>query len=150
MATLQQIKDERVEQAKHKIYSELMHIIFYIVVISFMVKALYFNMDLKQCATEYIIMILCPLYQAFRSHQMGVVLSTKASRKALLPTAAILIVMAVLMWLRSSNAPSNARIASVLIYLGVFALLFLLIQGVYVHMEGKRAEKLEHQYDDED
>lgn len=150
MATLQQIKDERVEQAKHKIYSELMHIIFYIVVISFMVKALYFNMDLKQCATEYIIMILCPLYQAFRSHQMGVVLSTKASRKALLPTAAILIIMVVLIWLRTGGAPSNTSIVFVLIYLGIFALLFLLIQGLYVHMERKRAEKLEHQYDDED
>ncbi len=150
MATLQQLKDERIEQAKHKIYSELMLIIFYIVVISFMVKSLYFHMDLKQCATEYIIMILCPLYQAFRSRQMGVVLSTKASRKALLPTAAILIVLAVLMWLRNGNAPSNTRITSVLIYLGVFALLFLLIQGGYAHLEGKRAEKLEHLYDDED
>ena len=56
--TLQQLKDERVEQAKSKIYSELMLIIFYIVVASFCVKALYFHMDLKQCATEYIILIL--------------------------------------------------------------------------------------------
>ena len=48
--TLQQLKDERVEQAKSKIYSELMLIIFYIVVASFCVKALYFHMDLKQCA----------------------------------------------------------------------------------------------------
>lgn len=150
MATLQQIKDERVEQAKHKIYSELMHIIFYIVVISFMVKALYFNMDLKQCATEYIIMILCPLYQAFRSHQMGVVLSAKASRKSFLPAAAIIIVMAVLIYLRNGGVSSPARIVPIVIYLGIFALLFLLIQGGYAHLERKRAEKLEHQYDEED
>ena len=121
--TLQQLKDERVEQAKSKIYSELMLIIFYIVVASFCVKALYFHMDLKQCATEYIILILTPIYQAIRSRQMGVVLSTKSSRKALLPTAAIIILMAVL---------------------------FLVVQGIFIHLERKRAEKLEHQYDDED
>lgn len=69
--TLQQLKDERVEQAKSKIYSELMLIIFYIVVASFCVKALYFHMDLKQCATEYIILILTPIYQAIRSRPNG-------------------------------------------------------------------------------
>ena len=63
--TLQQLKDERVEQAKSKIYSELMLIIFYIVVASFCVKALYFHMDLKQCATEYIILILTPYIRPF-------------------------------------------------------------------------------------
>ena len=148
--TLQQLKDERVEQAKSKIYSELMLIIFYIVVGSFCVKALYFHMDLKQCATEYIILILTPIYQAIRSRQMGVVLSTKSSRKALLPTAAIIILMVVLLWMSNKGVPSTARTISAVLSLAVFAVLFLVVQGIFIHLERKRAEKLEHQYDDED
>ena len=148
--TLQQLKDERVEQAKSKIYSELMLIIFYIVVASFCVKALYFHMDLKQCATEYIILILTPIYQAIRSRQMGVVLSTKSSRKALLPTAAIIILMVVLLWMSNKGVPSTARTLSAVLSLAVFAVLFLVVQGIFIHLERKRAEKLEHQYDDED
>lgn len=148
--TLQQLKDERVEQAKSKIYSELMLIIFYIVVASFCVKALYFHMDLKQCATEYIILILTPIYQAIRSRQMGVVLSTKSSRKALLPTAAIIILMVVLLWMSNKGVPSTARTISAVLSLAVFAVLFLVVQGIIIHLERKRAEKLEHQYDDED
>lgn len=148
--TLQQLKDERVEQAKSKIYSELMLIIFYIVVASFCVKALYFHMDLKQCATEYIILILTPIYQAIRSRQMGVVLSTKSSRKALLPTAAIIILMVVLLWMSNKGVPSTARTISAVLSLAVFAVLFLMVQGIFIHLERKRAEKLEHQYDDED
>lgn len=148
--TLQQLKDERVEQAKSKIYSELMLIIFYIVVASFCVKALYFHMDLKQCATEYIILILTPIYQAIRSRQMGVVLSTKSSRKALLPIAAIIILMVVLLWMSNKGVPSTARTISAVLSLAVFAVLFLVVQGIFIHLERKRAEKLEHQYDDED
>lgn len=148
--TLQQLKDERVEQAKSNIYSELMLIIFYIVVASFCVKALYFHMDLKQCATEYIILILTPIYQAIRSRQMGVVLSTKSSRKALLPTAAIIILMVVLLWMSNKGVPSTARTISAVLSLAVFAVLFLVVQGIFIHLERKRAEKLEHQYDDED
>ena len=148
--TLQQLKDERVEQAKSKIYSELMLIIFYIVVASFCVKALYFHMDLKQCATEYIILILTPIYQAIRSRQMGVVLSTKSSRKALLPTAAIIILMVVLLWMSNKGVPSTARTISAVLSLAVFAVLFLVVQGIFILLERKRAEKLEHQYDDED
>ena len=148
--TLQQLEDERVEQAKSKIYSELMLIIFYIVVASFCVKALYFHMDLKQCATEYIILILTPIYQAIRSRQMGVVLSTKSSRKALLPTAAIIILMVVLLWMSNKGVPSTARTISAVLSLAVFAVLFLVVQGIFIHLERKRAEKLEHQYDDED
>ena len=132
--TLQQLKDERVEQAKSKIYSELMLIIFYIVVASFCVKALYFHMDLKQCATEYIILILTPIYQAIRSRQMGVVLSTKSSRKALLPTAAIIILMVVLLWMSNKGVPSTARTISAVLSLAVFAVLFLVVQGIFIHL----------------
>ena len=145
--TLQQLKDERVEQAKSKIYSELMLIIFYIVVASFCVKALYFHMDLKQCATEYIILILTPIYQAIRSRQTEVVLGTgKDSRKRATPL--LLLLLLVPFFLRRSeiaNGDFSALLPPV-----VFVLLFLAIQYLFSHAEKKRAENLEKRYDAED
>lgn len=145
--TLQQLKDERVEQAKSKIYSELMLIIFYIVVASFCVKALYFHMDLKQCATEYIILILTPIYQAIRSRQTEVVLGTgKDSRKRATPL--LLLLLLIPFFLRRSeiaNGDFSALLPPV-----VFVLLFLAIQYLFSHAEKKRAENLEKRYDAED
>ena len=54
---MQQMKDERVEQAKHKIYAELMLISYGIIVVSYCIKAIYFEMSMRQCATEFIILI---------------------------------------------------------------------------------------------
>ena len=145
--TLQQLKDERVEQAKSKIYSELMLIIFYIVVASFCVKALYFHMDLKQCATEYIILILTPIDQAIRSRQTEVVLGTgKDSRKRATPL--LLLLLLIPFFLRRSeiaNGDFSALLPPV-----VFVLLFLAIQYLFSHAEKKRAENLEKRYDAED
>lgn len=144
--TLQQLKDERVEQAKSKIYSELMLIIFYIVVASFCVKALYFHMDLKQCATEYIILILTPIYQAIRSRQTEVVLGTgQDSRKRATPLLLLLLIPFFLRKSEWTNGDFSALLPPV-----VFVLLFLAIQYLFFHAEKKRAEKLEKRYDAED
>lgn len=141
------LQDERITQARYKIQSELMLVIFYIAVISFCIKALYFQMDLKQCATEYLILIVSPLYQTFRSRQLDVVLSTEVSRKALLPLAAMIALVAVMVWLRRSDVVLTA---SSLGYLGVFVVIFLVVQQLFVRSERKRAKKLEETYDDED
>ena len=144
--TLQQLKDERVEQAKSKIYSELMLIIFYIVVASFCVKALYFHMDLKQCATEYIILILTPIYQAIRSRQTEVVLGTgQDSRKRATPLLLLLLIPFFLRKSEWTNGDFSALLPPV-----VFVLLFLAIQYLFSHAEKKRAENLEKRYDAED
>lgn len=146
-------KDERIEQAKNKIYSELMLIIFYIIAISFVVKSLYFRMELKQCMTEYIILILSPVYQMVRSRQMGVVLNANAKKtgwKAMIPAVLVLLLCLGLLWMRDGNVPTGARAASVFLSLAVFAVFFLILQRVFLHSEQKRAEKLEHKFDDKD
>ncbi len=149
--TLQQLKDERVEQAKNKIYSELMLIIFYMVVLSFLVKAVYFNMNLEQCATEYIIMILCPLYQAIRSRQLGVVLTEQKPswKKEVIPGIIILLVAAMI-WLKNGSVALHTRNASALISILVFIALFAVVRSLFLYSERRRKEKLEHQFDDED
>ena len=84
---MKQYQDERTLQVRNRIYAELMRIIFCIVVVlSFCIKTLYFHMDLAQCMTEYILMILAPVYQAVRIRQTEVVLGTgKDSRRRAAP-----------------------------------------------------------------
>ena len=71
---MKQYQDERTLQVRNRIYAELMRIMLCVVVLSFCIKTLYFHMDLAQCMTEYILMILAPVYQAVRIRQTEVVL----------------------------------------------------------------------------
>ena len=73
---MKQYQDERTLQVRNRIYAELMRIMLCVVVLSFCIKTLYFHMDLAQCMTEYILMILAPVYQAVRIRQTEVVLGT--------------------------------------------------------------------------
>ena len=79
---MKQYQDERTLQVRNRIYAELMRIMLCVVVLSFCIKTLYFHMGLTQCMTEYILMILAPVYQAVRIRQTEVVLGTgQDSRK---------------------------------------------------------------------
>ena len=83
---MKQYQDERTLQVRNRIYAELMRIMLCVVVLSFCIKTLYFHMGLTQCMTEYILMILAPVYQAVRIRQTEVVLGTgKDSRKRSIP-----------------------------------------------------------------
>lgn len=148
---MNQIQDERTLQAKNQIYSELMRIMLYIVIISFCVKALYFHMDLKQCMTEYIIMVFAPLYQMVRTRQMGVVLGTgKDSRKRALPVLLAVLLIGTLIYMGNAQASTEARSISALLTMAVYAVLFLVVQRIFCHMEAKRAKKLEESFDEDD
>ncbi|MBR6652688.1 MAG: hypothetical protein IKL30_05935, partial [Anaerotignum sp.] len=74
--------DERVLQARQQIGSEMMQLMYYFIVISFCIKSLYFGMGLQECMTEFIVLIFAPIYQAYRSRKLGVVLGNyrKASK----------------------------------------------------------------------
>lgn len=154
--TFQQIKDERIEQAKHKIYAELMLITYGIIVISYCIKSLYFGMDLRQCATEFIILILAPLYQAFRSRQMGVVFGNIKTVwwKQLLPVLGVVVLLYALVLARNyvngQSASLSVNIFSGVLSLVSFIAIFIAIRSIVVYAERRRAERLAHQYDDED
>ncbi|MDR3601843.1 MAG: hypothetical protein P4L49_15385, partial [Desulfosporosinus sp.] len=66
------MKDERIEQAKLKIRSEMAIIILYGVAVSFLVKTLVFKMSLQESLIEYLIMIFFPIYQFIRLHMLKV------------------------------------------------------------------------------
>lgn len=142
---MKQYQDERTLQVRNRIYAELMRIMLCVVVLSFCIKTLYFHMGLTQCMTEYILMILAPVYQAVRIRQTEVVLGTgQDSRKRATPLLLLLIPF----FLRKSewtNGDFSALLPPV-----AFVLLFLAIQYLFFHAEKKRAEKLEKRYDAED
>ena len=79
---MKQYQDERTLQVRNRIYAELMRIMLCVVVLSFCIKTLYFHMDLAQCMTEYILMILAPVYQAVRIRQTEVVLDRAGQPQA--------------------------------------------------------------------
>ena len=90
---MKQYQDERTLQVRNRIYAELMRIMLCVVVLSFCIKTLYFHMGLTQCMTEYILMILAPVYQAVRIRQTEVVLGTgQDSRKRATPLLLLLLI----------------------------------------------------------
>ena len=137
---MKQYQDERTLQVRNRIYAELMRIMLCVVVLSFCIKTLYFHMDLAQCMTEYILMILAPVYQAVRIRQTEVVLGTgQDSRKRATP---LLLLLLLIPFLRRSEI-ANGNFSSLLPPV-IFVLLFLAIQYLFSHAEEKRAERLEN------
>ena len=139
---MKQYQDERTLQVRNRIYAELMRIMLCVVVLSFCIKTLYFHMGLTQCMTEYILMILAPVYQAVRIRQTEVVLGTgQDSRKRATPLLLLLLIPFFLRKSEWTNGDFSALLPPV-----VFVLLFLAIQYLFFHAEKKRAEKLEKRY----
>ena len=145
---MKQYQDERTLQVRNRIYAELMRIMLCVVVLSFCIKTLYFHMGLTQCMTEYILMILAPVYQAVRIRQTEVVLGTgqDSRKRTILDT--LLLLLLIPFFLRKSEWTNGDF--SALLPPAVFVLLFLAIQYLFSHAEKKRAEKLEKRYDAED
>ncbi|KXL54095.1 hypothetical protein CLNEO_01910 [Anaerotignum neopropionicum] len=144
------IRDERVEQNKNKILAELMRLVCFFVVISFVVKSLYFKMDLSQCITEYVIIIFAPIYQMVRSRQLGVVLTTNL-REQLNPKRNIImailgVVVFFFIWFTSGRQVTKEF---AFWYIATFLVAFFLIRVVFVRSEEGRIKKLEKEFEDD-
>lgn len=136
-------KDERIEQAKQKIGSEMMQLTFYGVVISFLVKVLYFHYGLEQCILECFIIFFIPFYQIIRCHQLGVVLSAfpKPTLKNTLPA---LVTGALVMIFVIQDKEHISAIAGII----SFCISVILARFGFYHLEKRRKEKLEKEYDE--
>ncbi len=140
--------DERVLLVRRQIGSEMMQLVFYFVVISFCVKVLYFGMDLRECVTEYVIMIGVPIYQTIRSRQLGGVLGNykKASKISTIISVAVGLGVLLLCLSRSSGAITTTE---GIVSLVSFAAAFSLVRYAFARIEAARARKLEKEYDEE-
>ena len=140
--------DERVLQARRKISSETMYWMYYIIVIAFCVKVLVFGMTFEDCITEFVILVAAPIYQNIRARQMKVVLGNfrKYSRKgAVIAIIGGTVGMLLSMWRLKGSIDKADAVTSIV----TFAVTFSLARYGFSHLEKKRAEKLEKEYEDD-
>ncbi|MBQ7757965.1 DUF6773 family protein [Anaerotignum sp.] len=140
--------DERVLQARRKIGSEMMMLMYYFIVISFLVKVMGFGMGLEDCITEFIIMIGAPIYQNIRARQMKVILGDfrkKSKASTISAIFAAVVVMLISMWRLEGSIDKAEALSSIV----SFAVTFALARYGFAHIEKKRARKLEAEYEED-
>lgn len=140
--------DERVLQARRKIASEMMYLMYYFIVLAFCIKVLGFGKGLEDCITEFIIMVGAPIYQNIRARQMKVVLSDFRSTSKTSTIISILIgagVMLLSTWKLEGNIDKAEALTSIV----SFAVTFALVRYGFTYIEKKRAKKLEAEYEED-
>lgn len=127
----------------------MMQILYFIAVLSFVVKILFLQKSLQDCTLEYVILILTPIYQMIRARQMGVVLNVvaKPNPKRLVASLVGGMVAVGICFAMQTDTKQPAEIFTML---GVFVVVFLVVQFGMYRMGKRRQEKLEKEYDDED
>lgn len=148
------MKDERIEQAKNKIGRELAVIILYCAALSFCIKVLVFHMELRDCITEYLILILSPLYQLIRMHMMKVSIyskqGNKQSLKNLLKVIIVLGMTSALLIINSAKESAAYDWQKSAISITVFLLLFAVVYGVANKFNQHRGHLYEKEFDDDE
>jgi len=147
------MKDERIEQAKNKIWSELAIIMYLGVALSFSVKILVFKMDLMECITEYLILIFTPLYQFIRMHMMKISIyserGNKQSVRNLIITIAVLVVVSAVFIFDSIKKSAVYNWQSPAIFLFTFLVLFVAIFFIANKYNQHRGHEYEKEFDDD-
>ena len=140
--------DERMKETLNKIRSEMVMIIYYIVVISFIAKIFMTGLDFKNTITEFVILIFVPIYQTIRSSQLKLSMADFYHGKkkyaistaiALSFTAAIYIIVMV-----SNHYTSSRAIISLLSFIAAFVAARIL----FLHFYKKQKDKNEKEFDD--
>lgn len=146
------MRDERIEQAKNKIRSEMATIIFIAMAVSFLTKALIFRMDFKECITEYAVMIFFPLYQFIRMHMMEISIYSnyekKQSIKNLIVTIIILLIVSVISIFVSMTKSPAYNWQSGATRILTYSVLFVAIFFITIKYNKHRSEKYEREFDD--
>ena len=147
------MKDERIEQATNKIRNELALVIYGIVILSFLIKLWVYNMDLSKCWTEYIILIITPIYQFIRARSMKVSLHDnnvfKQSFKSDTVQFFVLIAIFGVFVYKEITQKTNFDWEHTVLNILIFIVLFGLIRFRVNKSEQKQVKKYEKQFDDE-
>ncbi|WP_407310361.1 DUF6773 family protein [Desulfosporosinus sp. SB140] len=147
------MRDERIEQAKNKIQGEMAIIILFGIAISFSIKTLVFKMNLKECLTEYLILILAPLYQLTRMHMLKISGynergNRQSVKKLFIAIAIFLGASAVSMFNLTKESTVYVWQSSVP-FLCVFLVLFVVIFLITNKFNQYRGHKYEKEFDDD-
>lgn len=146
------MKDERIEQATNKIWSELAIIIYVGVALSFSVKILVFNLGLQECITEYLILIFSPLYQFIRMHMMRISIyserGNKQSLKNLFIAIAIFLIASVVSIFKKMKESAVYDWQRSAVFLFIFLVLFISLSFITNKYNRHRVHEYEKEFDD--
>lgn len=147
MLAQRKFEDERLERVKYKISTEWFVAIYYLCFISVIVKLFYYDMDFQQCVTEFIFILLTPLYFYFRPRQLGIVFpqDKRLNKKIIYSLSLIVGALLVLAgWIGGIESVIN-WVATLLIY-GFIA---VALGGIVIPAEKERKKKLEEQWSED-
>lgn len=141
------MKDERIMQAVHKVRNELAIITLVLILGSLLIKTLIFDLGFRECLTEYIIIVLFPLYQFIRLHTMKISMKGNgekyAARKLVIALAiAIVPAIALMAYYTITQASYNwhGAAAGLLIFVALFLATSMVIRRYDAH-RGARYER---------
>lgn len=148
------MKDERIDQAINKIRSEMMIIILFGAAASFLVKTLVFNMGLMESITEYLILVLSPVYQFIRMHMMKISITNERGNKQpvknLIMIIAVIVILSAAYILNAMKKSAAYNWQSPLIFLLIYFILFVSIFFITQKFNRNRGHKYEMEFDDGD
>lgn len=151
------MKDERVIQGYQKIRSEMFLIVYYMTIVSFLIKILFLEQSMLDCLTEYVIVILAPIYQFIRSRTLQIGYYTEEYKKigkqelirGIVVMVAALVISGIYMQKRQADG-NIVKADEVIAYILSFSTVFIIIRVFIVKLEGKHNRKLAEEYDEED
>lgn len=151
------MKDERVIQGYQKIRSEMFLIVYYMTIVSFLIKILFLEQSMLDCLTEYVIVILAPIYQFIRSRTLQIGYYTEEYKKigkqeligGIVVMVAALVISGIYMQKRQA-AGNIVKADEIIAYILSFCTAFIIIRVFVVKLEGKHNRKLAEEYDEED
>ena len=140
--------DERMKEVLNKIRNEMLIIIYYIILISFIAKTFLMGLDFKNTITEFVILIFVPIYQAVRSAQLKLSIADfcPEKRKYIAKTVIILCIVAILYTavMVSNNYTSLTSIVSLIFFIAAF----IAARILFLHFYKKQKDKNEKEFDD--
>lgn len=144
------MKDERVIQTGHKIWSEIGKIVYWFVAAAFVTKILLLRMNLNDCVVEYVILIGVPVYQLIRCWQLKLRVYKPVSKKKywireIRVTAATLAVYIGVFLGGSDQAVKEKGVA-----LLAFAATLLLTRFLIFRMDKKRSDQLDKELEEQE
>ena len=139
--------DERVKGEYRKIYSELVCLILVFSAVALMVKFHLYGMELKDCLTEFLILVGFPVYLAVRQYMLGLDANAGTTKKkrwisfgaALLVASAAMAVAQI-----SRKGTIDGRFfGEVFTFAAAFSLVYLGSRRLGRYFSEKRAKKYE-------
>ncbi len=143
--------DERIKTGYDKIRSEFMLIVYFAALISFIIKTVVYGADFDKNLFEFLILVIFPIYQTVRSHQLGIAVridknKTRSSFITLFAVFAILIIYGIYK-IKSTNM-NTEEILEVVSYLVAYIAAVTAVRILFIKHENKRFENLGKKYDD--